>query len=239
MDSFRIDELARRLLERVPPALRSMQRDLESNFRAVLREGLGKLDLVTRDEFDAQTRVLERTRARLEELEARLASLEGAGSAAAPADLPKEGGRFDLPIALGILIASGQIRPRGARGGGGCGTREFYGELGLTGELKPVRGLLLAAAHAQQQGHELVVPRANAAEACVVAPERVRAAGHLLEVCGHLSGAAPLPACAPPRGGENRDAPSARGAPLDLADVRGRSEERRVGRESRRRWQRA
>ncbi|TLZ59574.1 MAG: ATP-binding protein [Gammaproteobacteria bacterium] len=139
----------------------------------------------------------------------------------APADLPKEGGRFDLPIALGILIASGQIRPRGARGGGGCETREFYGELGLTGELKPVRGLLLAAAHAQQQGHELVVPRANAAEACVVAPERVRAAGHLLEVCGHLSGAAPLPACAPPRGGENRDAPSARGAPLDLADVRG------------------
>src|SRR5216110_3560389 len=139
----------------------------------------------------------------------------------APADLPKESGRFDLPIALGVLIASGQIRPRGARGGGGCETREFYGELGLTGELKPVRGLLLAAAHAQQQGHELVVPRANAAEACVVAPERVRAAGHLLEVCGHLSGAAPLPACAPPRGGENRDAPSARGAPLDLADVRG------------------
>ena len=85
MDSFRIDELARRLLERVPPALRSMQRDLESNFRAVLREGLGKLDLVTRDEFVAQTRVLERTRARLEELEARLTSLEGAGSAAAPA----------------------------------------------------------------------------------------------------------------------------------------------------------
>ena len=89
MDSFRIDELARRLLERVPPALRSMQRDLESNFRAVLREGLGKLDLVTRDEFDAQTRVLERTRARLEELEARLTSLEGAGSsAAAPAAAP-------------------------------------------------------------------------------------------------------------------------------------------------------
>src|SRR5207302_830901 len=79
----------------------------------------------------------------------------------------------------------------------------------------------LAPAHAQQQGHELVVPRANAAEACVVAPERVRAAGHLLEVCGHLSGAAPLRACAPPRGDENRDAPSARGAPLDLADVRG------------------
>src|SRR5437868_14284260 len=85
MDSFRIDELARRLLERVPPALRSLQRDLDCNFRAVLREGLGKLDLVTRAEFDAQTRGLERTPARREELEARLASLEGALSPAAPA----------------------------------------------------------------------------------------------------------------------------------------------------------
>jgi BMFP domain-containing protein YqiC len=77
MDSFRIDEIARRLLERVPPALRGMQADLENNFRAVLRERLSKLDLVSRDEFDAQTRVLERTRSRLEALEARLAVLEG------------------------------------------------------------------------------------------------------------------------------------------------------------------
>lgn len=77
MDIFRIDEIARRLLERVPPALRTMQADLESNFRAVLRERLSKLDLVSRDEFDAQTRVLERTRAQLEALEARLAALEG------------------------------------------------------------------------------------------------------------------------------------------------------------------
>ena len=85
MDSFRIDELARRLLERVPPALRSMQQDLESNFRAVLREGLSKLDLVTRDEFDAQTRVLERTRARLEELERRVAEMEGRSGEGGPA----------------------------------------------------------------------------------------------------------------------------------------------------------
>ncbi|HYL02841.1 MAG TPA: accessory factor UbiK family protein [Steroidobacteraceae bacterium] len=77
MDSLRIDELARRLLERVPPALRAVQQDLESNFRAVLRERLGRLELVTRDEFDAQARVLERTRARLEALEARLRALEG------------------------------------------------------------------------------------------------------------------------------------------------------------------
>ncbi len=81
MDSFRIDEIARRLLDSVPPALRTVQRYLEANFRAVLRSSLGKLDLVTRDEFDVQTRVLERTRARLEELEARLASMEATASA--------------------------------------------------------------------------------------------------------------------------------------------------------------
>jgi BMFP domain-containing protein YqiC len=66
MEQIRIDEIARRLLESVPPALRSMQQDLETNFRAVLRSSLGKLDLVTRDEFDTQTKVLERTRSKLE-----------------------------------------------------------------------------------------------------------------------------------------------------------------------------
>ena len=77
LDPFRIDELARKLFERVPPAVRSVQEDLEKNFRAILRERLSKLDLVSRDEFDAQARVLERTRARLEALETRLAALEG------------------------------------------------------------------------------------------------------------------------------------------------------------------
>ena len=76
MDPFRIDEIARRLMEGVPPALRSMQQDLEDNFRSVLRATLGKLDLVTRDEFDAQTKVLERTRAKLEALQTRLTDLE-------------------------------------------------------------------------------------------------------------------------------------------------------------------
>lgn len=84
MESLRIDDLARRLLEQVPPALRAMQQDLEAGFRAVLRERLSQLDLVTRDEFDAQSRVLERTRARLEGLEARLAALEGAPQGTAP-----------------------------------------------------------------------------------------------------------------------------------------------------------
>ena len=81
MDTFRIDDIARRLIENLPPALRATQRDLETNFRAVLRASLGKLDLVTRDEFDTQSRVLERTRARLEALEARVKAMEGGGEA--------------------------------------------------------------------------------------------------------------------------------------------------------------
>lgn len=85
MDNFRIDEITRRLLASVPPAFRTISQDLETNFRAVLRSSLGKLDLVTRDEFDTQTRVLERTRARLAELEARLQALEGLSPSQQPA----------------------------------------------------------------------------------------------------------------------------------------------------------
>ena len=91
MDTMRIDEIARRLLERVPPALRSVQADLESNFRAILRERLSKLDLVNRDEFDAQAKVLERTRSRLEALEARLATLEGSAAASSAGKTPDAG----------------------------------------------------------------------------------------------------------------------------------------------------
>jgi ubiquinone biosynthesis accessory factor UbiK len=80
MDTFRIEEIARRLLDSVPPALRTVQKDLETNFRAVLRSSLAKLDVVTRDEFDTQTRVLQRTREKLEQLEARLRELEAARS---------------------------------------------------------------------------------------------------------------------------------------------------------------
>lgn len=76
MEEMRIDEIARRLFARVPEAARHIQADLEENFRAVLRASLGRLDLVTRDEFDVQTKVLERTRSRLEALEARVQTLE-------------------------------------------------------------------------------------------------------------------------------------------------------------------
>jgi len=72
----RIEDLVRRLMESIPPGVRGLQHDLESNFRAVLRANLARLDLVARDEFTAQTRVLERTRARLEELERRIAEFE-------------------------------------------------------------------------------------------------------------------------------------------------------------------
>jgi magnesium chelatase family protein len=135
----------------------------------------------------------------------------------APAELPKEGGRFDLPIALGILLASGQVR---AHARGGETSREFYGELGLTGELKPVRGLLLAAVNARRHGHELIVPHGNAAEACAAAPAQVRAAGHLLEVCAHVSGASPL-LPRPTAANASGYAGAGEAAGLDLADVRG------------------
>ena len=94
MTGPKIDEIVRRLVEAVPPGVRAVQKDLESNFRAVLRASLTKLDLVSRDEFDAQMRVLERTRARLEELERRVAILDGgsAAQAAGPAGGTPGGG---------------------------------------------------------------------------------------------------------------------------------------------------
>jgi ubiquinone biosynthesis accessory factor UbiK len=76
----KIEELLRNLMQGLPPGLVSgasgLREDLENNFRAVLRANLGKLDLAGREEFDAQRKVLERTRARLEELERRIAALE-------------------------------------------------------------------------------------------------------------------------------------------------------------------
>ena len=76
MDNFRIDDIARRLFEGLPEAARTMRRDIESNFRAVLQSSLGKLDLTTREEFEVQSKVLERTRARIEQLEQRVVNLE-------------------------------------------------------------------------------------------------------------------------------------------------------------------
>ncbi|PVY76961.1 magnesium chelatase family protein [Tamilnaduibacter salinus] len=108
----------------------------------------------------------------------------------APADLPKEGGRFDLPIALGILAASGQIESEP------LARLECVGELALDGAVRPVRGVLPAAIAARHDGRSLMIPAANAEEASLAAGDDVYAAGHLLDIVAHLNGdsvIAPLP----------------------------------------------
>lgn len=109
MNTPKIDEIVRRLLESVPPGVRAVQKDLESNFRAVLRASLTKLDLVSRDEFDAQMRVLERTRARLEELERRVAAMDGSGAEAAGegGDAPGDGGGAQIAGVAGGTSGGG------------------------------------------------------------------------------------------------------------------------------------
>lgn len=99
----------------------------------------------------------------------------------APADLPKEGGRFDLAIAIGILAASGQVDQEAAR------DFEYIGELSLGGEIRPVAGVLAVAVEAAQSGRELILPVPNAAEASLVENCRIIAARHLIEVCAHLN----------------------------------------------------
>jgi BMFP domain-containing protein YqiC len=71
-----VDDLARRLFEGLPESVRTLRQDIENNFRAILQSGLAKLELTTRSDFEVQAHVLERTRARLEQLELRLATLE-------------------------------------------------------------------------------------------------------------------------------------------------------------------
>ncbi|WP_295448161.1 YifB family Mg chelatase-like AAA ATPase [uncultured Thiodictyon sp.] len=134
----------------------------------------------------------------------------------APADLPKEGGRFDLAIALGILGASGQVQS------GRLGDYEFLGELALSGDLRPVSALLPAALATRAAGRELILPVENAAEAALVGGLRLRPARHLMEVCGHLNGTQPLPLYVPEVTVErDPDYP-------DLADVRGQEHAKRA-----------
>jgi len=104
----------------------------------------------------------------------------------APADLPKDGGRFDLAIALGILAASGQLP------GESLASLECLGELALSGAIRPVQGVLPAALAARQAGRTLVVPRENAEEASLATGLSVLAVDHLLELVAHLNGQTPL-----------------------------------------------
>lgn len=104
----------------------------------------------------------------------------------APADLPKEGGRFDLAIALGLLAASAQLP-------GGCLDHfECLGELALSGHVRPVRGVLPAALAARDAGRSLVVALANAEEACLATGLKVYAIEHLLELVAHFNQQNPL-----------------------------------------------
>ena len=100
----------------------------------------------------------------------------------APADLPKESGRLDLPIALGILAASGQLPAAKLN------EYEFAGELALTGALRPVRGALAMTLGALNDGRAFMLPVENAAEAALVENATVYAAPSLLAVCAHLCG---------------------------------------------------
>lgn len=135
-----------------------------------------------------------------------------------PADLPKEGGRYDLAVAVGILAASGQV-PEPA-----LAQAEFYGELSLSGELRHVRGLLAAAVQATRAGRPMVVPAACAAEARMAPGVAVHPARSLLELAAalrtrgrlHYEAARPAP---PP--GDARQVP-------DLADVRGQETAKRA-----------
>lgn len=99
----------------------------------------------------------------------------------APADLPKDGGRFDLPIALGILAASSQIPTQQLN------NFEFHGELALSGELRPIKGVLPAALHTQQSQRGIIIPNENLAEATLAENVNVLSAGTLLEVCQFLN----------------------------------------------------
>ncbi|NGX17338.1 YifB family Mg chelatase-like AAA ATPase [Wenzhouxiangella sp. XN24] len=135
----------------------------------------------------------------------------------APADLPKDGGRFDLPIALGVLAASGQLPTAQLQ------RREFIGELSLSGEVRGVTASLCASVAAARAGHALIVPAQNGAEAALAGVGEIHLAEHLVGVAGYLQGQGELPLAVTPA----RPEPGAATGP-DLAEVRGQLRGRRL-----------
>jgi len=133
----------------------------------------------------------------------------------APADLPKESGRYDLPIALGILAASGQIPADG------LSRYEFAGELALTGELRPIRGALAMTYKSTKRGRAFVLPHDSAAEAALVSDAIVYPAKTLLEVCAHLCGRTVLEQLV-------AAAPAGSAAYADFSEVKGQSGPKRA-----------
>jgi magnesium chelatase family protein len=133
----------------------------------------------------------------------------------APADLPKEGGRFDLPIALGILCASGQVPPD-------CLSRhEFLGELALDGSLRPVPGVVAAAGAARGAGRQMVVAPGSAGRAAHVPGAEVIAAPDILTLCAHLNGSEKIAVAQPAPCAARHNHP-------DLGDVVGQAGARRA-----------
>lgn len=133
----------------------------------------------------------------------------------APAEFPKESGRFDLPIAIGILVASGQLPAARLKG------LEFAGELGLNGDLRPVRGALAMALAAARTGNTLVLPEASALEASRAKSATVLAAKTLLEVAAYMTGRHELPTPVIDTDAEVTVYP-------DLLDVKGQSQAKRA-----------
>jgi len=133
----------------------------------------------------------------------------------APADLPKESGRFDLPIALGILIASGQVKAADLQ------DYEFAGELALSGELRPIRGALAMCVSAANSRRHFVLPTASAPEAALVGTASILPARSLLEVCAHLAGNETI---APYAGAPEVEVP----VYPDLAEVKGQAQAKRA-----------
>lgn len=134
----------------------------------------------------------------------------------APADLPKEGGRYDLPIALAILAASEQLpADQLAR-------YEFLGELALSGALRGVSGAIPAALAAMDAGRQLILAAANGKEVGLIAQSENRVAEHLLEVCAFLLGKGDLPGASAPAPAETRQEPA------DLQDILGQEQAKRA-----------
>ena len=134
----------------------------------------------------------------------------------APADLPKQGGRYDLAIALGVLAATRQLPADAVRG------YEFVGELALGGALRPVLGALPTALAAAQSERTLIVPAENASEAALASKAKVLQATSLLQVVAHLTGASALqPGIRPEQAAHPDDV-------LDLADVHGQHQAKRA-----------
>jgi len=133
----------------------------------------------------------------------------------APADLPKEGGRFDLPIALGILAASNQIPATALQ------ELEVLGELSLTGEIRAVRGVLPAAIKCSKMGRKLLVPEANVEEALLAGNCELKSANQLGALCAILHGEGLV--SVPPRPRQ-----AAALATADLSEVRGQFQAKRA-----------